>query len=74
MLKDKKIKEHPLKKEKYRIIHHNTPGVHTLKEYNFNSNPENIEIVHLCAWDKLGRDYRTVIRKLLGAMREKYHG
>lgn len=70
ILKDKGIEEYPLS-DKYRIIHRNTPGVQMLKDYDFENNPENIETIHLCQWDKLGADFRMIKKKLLPAMRKR---
>jgi len=70
ILKDKGIEGHPLS-GKYRMIHRNTPGVQMLKEYNFENNPENIETVHLCQWDKLGDDFQIIKRKSLKAIRKR---
>lgn len=71
LLKNMGIEEHPLS-DKYKIVgFHNLPAVKKLKEYDFKNNPNNIETIHLCGWDKLGEDFRTVRKKLLSLIEKK---
>jgi len=43
-------------------------GVEHVKKYDLETNKDGIETIHLCGWDKSGKDFRAVKRKLFRAM------
>jgi len=65
ILKDKKIKEYPLS-SRYKIVSsRDNQIVNWLRKYNFQINPGNIQTIHLGGWNKLGKDFQMVKKKLL---------
>lgn len=71
VLKDKKIAEHPLS-DRFKIVSsRNADNIEWLKKYDFENNPENLESIHLCGWDRLGKDFQAIKRKLFLAVCRK---
>ncbi|MGB2705963.1 MAG: hypothetical protein WBC74_03830, partial [Candidatus Omnitrophota bacterium] len=70
-LKAEKIGEHPLS-DRYRLIGNNDRFASLrLTKYNFENNPDNLETIHLCGWDKLGKDFRMIKKRLKNLIYEE---
>ena len=71
VLQDGGVYGHTLS-DRYAMISHREPQrIAWIKEYDFRNNSDKIETIHLCGWDKLGRDFRLIRNKLLKTIEEK---
>ncbi|MFO8053168.1 MAG: hypothetical protein R6U54_04330 [Candidatus Omnitrophota bacterium] len=64
LLKYKNVPEFPLQ-GRYDIVgHKNKQGIEKILSYDLIDNPENIQTIHLCGWDKLGQGFLAVKEKI----------
>ncbi|GAG05617.1 unnamed protein product, partial [marine sediment metagenome] len=69
-LKNKKVEECVFSGNHRIIGHQDMPGTGYLKKYDFENNPDNVETIHLCGWNKLGKDFGAIRTKLLSFMKK----
>lgn len=71
ILKDKGVDGYTFS-NRYKIIgHKDMSGFEWLKKYDFINNPDSLEAIHLCGWDKFGKDFQIMKKKILKIVAEK---